>query len=101
MGWTVWGSNPGGGEIFRARPGRPWGHPASYTMGTGSFPGVKQPRHGADHPLPPNAEVKNGFSGTTDTHPYKHRQQDHTSLKSPQPLPTGTPHNNNLVITIT
>jgi hypothetical protein len=22
-GWTVWGSNPGGGEIFRTRPDRP------------------------------------------------------------------------------
>ena len=25
-------------------------HPASYTIGTGSFPGVKRPRRGADHP---------------------------------------------------
>jgi hypothetical protein len=25
-------------------------HPASYTMGTGSFQGVKQPGRGADHP---------------------------------------------------
>ena len=24
-------------------------HPASYTMGTGAFPGVKRPRCGADH----------------------------------------------------
>jgi len=30
-----------GGEIFRTYPDRPWGHPASCTMGTGSFPGVK------------------------------------------------------------
>ena len=22
-GWTVWGSNPGGGEVFRTRPDRP------------------------------------------------------------------------------
>ena len=33
-------------------------HPASYTMGTGSFPGVKQLGHGVDHPLPSSAEVK-------------------------------------------
>jgi len=33
-------------------------HPASYTMGTGSFPGVKQPGRGVDHPLPSSAEVK-------------------------------------------
>ena len=25
--WTVRGSNPGDGEIFRTRPDRPWGHP--------------------------------------------------------------------------
>jgi hypothetical protein len=33
-------------------------HPASYTMGTGSFPGVKQPGCGIDHPPPSTAEVK-------------------------------------------
>jgi hypothetical protein len=27
-------------------------------MGTGSFPGVKRPRRGVDHPLPSSAEVK-------------------------------------------
>ena len=27
----------------------PGDHPASYTMGTGSFPGVKQPGRGVDH----------------------------------------------------
>ena len=33
------------GEIFRTCPDRPWGtHPASCTMGTGSFPGVKSGR---------------------------------------------------------
>ena len=26
-------------------------HPASYAMGTGSFPGVKRPGRGVDHPL--------------------------------------------------
>jgi len=33
-------------------------HPASYTMGTGSFPGVKRPGSGVDHPPPSSAEVK-------------------------------------------
>ena len=33
-------SNPGRDEIVR-RPDRPWAHPASCKMGTGSFPGVK------------------------------------------------------------
>jgi len=27
----------------------PGAHPASYTMGTGSFPGVKRPGFGVDH----------------------------------------------------
>ena len=38
----------GGGEIFCIRPDRPGTHPASYTMGTGSFPGVKRPWRGAE-----------------------------------------------------
>jgi hypothetical protein len=32
-------------------------HPASYTMGTGSYPGVKRPGRGVDHPPPSSAEV--------------------------------------------
>jgi len=36
-------------------------HPASYTMGTGSFPGVKRPGRGIDHPPPSSAEVKEGI----------------------------------------
>jgi hypothetical protein len=30
----------------------PGAYPASYTMGSGSFPGVKRPGPGADHPPP-------------------------------------------------
>jgi len=33
-------------------------HPASYTMGTGSFPGVKRPGRGVGHLPPSSAEVK-------------------------------------------
>jgi len=33
-------------------------HPASYTVGTGSFPGVKRPGRGVDHPPQPRVEVK-------------------------------------------
>ena len=33
-------------------------HPDSYTMGTGSFPGVKRPGRGVNHPPPSSAEVK-------------------------------------------
>jgi len=36
----------------------PGAHPASYTMGNRSFPGVKQPVRGIDHPPPYSAEVK-------------------------------------------
>ena len=36
----------------------PRAHPASYTMGTDSFPGVKRPRRGVDHPPPSSPEVK-------------------------------------------
>ena len=48
---------PVGGEIFRPRPDRPWNPSASYTMCTGSFPGVKRPGRGVDH-LPSSAEFK-------------------------------------------
>jgi hypothetical protein len=36
----------------------PGAYPASYTIGTGSFPGVKRPGRGVDHPPLSSAEVK-------------------------------------------
>jgi hypothetical protein len=36
----------------------PGAHRAPYTLGTKSFPEVKGPGRGADHPSPPSAEVK-------------------------------------------
>jgi len=36
----------------------PGANPASYTMGTGSFPGVKWLGRGSDHTPPSSAEVK-------------------------------------------
>jgi len=33
-------------------------YPASYTMGSESFPGVKWPGRGVDHPHPSSTEVK-------------------------------------------
>jgi hypothetical protein len=36
----------------------PRAYPASCTMGTGSFPGIKRPGRGVDHPPPSSAEVK-------------------------------------------
>ena len=50
-GGTVRGSNPGGKSRFSASVQTgPGAHPASCTMGTESFPGVKRPGRGVDHP---------------------------------------------------
>jgi len=47
----VQGLNPVGGEIFHTRPDQPWGPPSFLCNGYWvSFPGVKQPGHGVDHP---------------------------------------------------
>jgi hypothetical protein len=40
-GLTVRGSNPGGGEIFRTRPDRPWSPPSLLYNGYQVFPGGK------------------------------------------------------------
>ena len=42
-GWTVRGSDPGGARFSAVQTG-PGAHPASLTMGTGSFPGVESDR---------------------------------------------------------
>jgi hypothetical protein len=39
--WTVWGLNPGGGEIFRTSPDRPWGLPSLLYNGYRVIPGGK------------------------------------------------------------
>ena len=46
-GWTVRGSNPGGGEIFRTCPDRPWGPPSLLYNGYRVFPRRKE-RPGRD-----------------------------------------------------
>ena len=58
-----WLDGPGiesrwGARFFVSVQTGPGAHPASYTMGTGSFPGVKQPGRGVNHPPPSSAEVK-------------------------------------------
>jgi len=55
-GWTVRGSNSGGSEIFCTGPDRPWSPPS--LLYNGSFPGLKRPVRGVDHPPPSSAEVK-------------------------------------------
>jgi hypothetical protein len=58
-GWAVQGSNPGGGEIFHNRPGRPEAHPASCLMGIGVFlPGIKLLGCGLDTLRPSSVEFK-------------------------------------------
>jgi len=47
-----------GGEIFRNCPDRPWGPPSLLYNGYSSFPGVKRPGRGVDHPPPSTAEYK-------------------------------------------
>jgi hypothetical protein len=56
--------------IFRA-------HPASYTMGTGCFPGVKRPGRGVDHPPLSSAEIKERI----ELHPYSHSEPSWPVLK--------------------
>jgi hypothetical protein len=52
------GTNPGGAEIFRTRPDRPWGPSRLLYNGYRvSFSGVKRLGGGADHPHPSSADV--------------------------------------------
>jgi hypothetical protein len=48
-----------GARFFAHVQTGPGAHPAFCTMGSGSFPGVKRPGRGDDHPPPPSAEVEN------------------------------------------
>ena len=57
MGWKVRGSNPGGSEIFRNCPDRPWGPLSLLYNGYRVFPGGKE-RPGCDaDPSPPSGAV--------------------------------------------
>jgi hypothetical protein len=55
---TGYGLDGPGRFIAHVQTG-PGAHPASCIMSTGSFPGVKRPGPGPDHPPPRSAEVKN------------------------------------------
>jgi len=57
-GWTVLGSNPVDGEIFRTRPDRPWDPSSFLYNGYRAFHGLKRPRRGVDQSPPSSAEVK-------------------------------------------
>ena len=56
MGWTVRGSNHGGGEILRTLPDRPWIPPMQGVPGL--FTGGKAAGAWRSPPTPPRAEVK-------------------------------------------
>ena len=63
MGWTVRGSNPGGGEIFRTCPDLPWGPPILLYNGYRVFlGGEKRPGRDPD-PSPPSSAVQNIYVG--------------------------------------
>ena len=49
---------PVGARFFAPVQTGPGAHPASYTMGTGSFPEAKRPGRSVDHPPPSSAKVK-------------------------------------------
>jgi hypothetical protein len=53
---------PVGGNIFLTRPDRAWDSPASYTMGTGTFPAVKRQGRGVDHPPHLSPRLKKEYS---------------------------------------
>jgi len=49
---------PVGARSFALVQNLPGAHPASYSVGTESFPGIKRSGRGVDHSLPSSAEVK-------------------------------------------
>jgi hypothetical protein len=58
-GLTTGDRIPVGGSRFSAPVHTaPGDHPASYTMVTGSFSGVKRPERGVDHPSHPAPRLK-------------------------------------------
>jgi hypothetical protein len=59
VGIAVWDRIPVEARFTTPVQTDPGAHPASCTMGTGFFPGVKRPGRGADHPPPSSAEVEN------------------------------------------
>jgi hypothetical protein len=56
---------PVGARFFAHVQTDPGAHPASCTMGTGSFPGAKRPRRGDNQPPPSITEVTKGLSYTS------------------------------------
>jgi hypothetical protein len=57
MGWAVWGSNPGGGEIFHTCPDRSRGSPSLLYNGYQVFPGGKEGPACDVDPSPPSSAI--------------------------------------------
>ena len=82
--WTVRGSNPDRGEIFRTCPDRPWGPPSLLYNGYRAFPGGKE-RPGIDaDPSPPSNVVVMKEQSYTSTPPM-----GRTACTEPQRLYKG------------
>jgi len=58
MGWTIQGSNTGGGETFWTRPNRPWSPPSLLYNGYRVFPRDKAARAWRWPPTPSSTDVK-------------------------------------------
>jgi len=58
MGGAVQVSNNGEGRFSATVQTAPGAHPASYTMGSASFSGVKWTGRGIHHPPPSHTKVK-------------------------------------------
>ena len=56
MGWTFWGSIPGGGKRLFHRQNPSW--PGLLQWVARFFPDTKQQERGADHPFSPSAEAR-------------------------------------------
>ena len=85
MDWKVRASNPGGGEIFRTCPDRPWGPPSLLYNRYRVFPGGKE-RPGRDgDPSPPSSAVVMKEQSYTSTPPM-----GRTACTEPQCLYKGT-----------
>ena len=65
-GWTVRGSNAGGGEIFRSRPDRPWSPPSLLHNGYLVFPADERPGRDVGHPpyLAPRLKKEDSYTST-------------------------------------
>ena len=63
-------SNPGGGEIFRAHPNRPWSSPSLLYDRYRVISGVQRQGSGIDHPTHLAPELKKEYSYISTPNPH-------------------------------